>query len=296
MAEPLTAVVFWGSVVGQLLFAGIAVYILLKLIPRRSSRSKRLAFLKWRTVPVSDRWLKLAGVSRESAVYQEREWLLAGSGLTADPGWYMVARRMALAACLTLSTLVIGIWHQSLTDMKAGLLAVIPLLAAGGLMIDKWWLGALRKLRAIQLTKEIYVVSSQLLYLSDSALHIHTKLMRCVPYTRVMRGDIERLLAEWYYDPAIALRQFKLRLGTDDGMSFAETIDALRQHESGQYYELLRARIADYKEKLELAKESRKESTSYILFMIAGVPILYTFQVFIFPWVREGQELFQSLG
>ncbi|MNG35727.1 hypothetical protein D3C84_1225380 [compost metagenome] len=59
---------------------------------------------------------------------------------------------------------------------------------------------------------------------------------------------------------------------------------------------LLRQRIQDYKEKLEMAKESRKETTSYFLFVIAGIPILYTFQVFIYPWVREGQLLFQSLG
>lgn len=75
-----------------------------------------------------------------------------------------------------------------------------------------------------------------------------------------------------------------------------ETLDALRLHESPEYYELLRVRIADYKEKIELAKESRKESTSYFLFVIAGIPILYTFQIFIYPWVREGQKLFQSLS
>ena len=146
------------------------------------------------------------------------------------------------------------------------------------------------------MTKEIFIVSNQLLYLAGSSLHIHTKLMRCLPFTRTMRGDFQMLLGEWYHDAEGALRRFKLRLGTEEGLSFVETIDSLRLHESEHYYELLRERINDYKEKLELLKDSRKESTSYVLFVLAGIPILYTFQIFIYPWVREGQKLFSSLN
>src|SRR5690606_11481592 len=146
----------------------------------------------------------------------------------------------------------------------------VPLLLAGMLSIDRMWLRMFGKLRSLQMTKEIYTVSNQLLYLSESSLHIHAKLTRCVPFTKTMRADMERLLAEWYHDPAAALQRFKTRLGTDDGMSFVETLDALRLHESSEYYELLRIRIADYKDKLELAKEGRKESTSYVLFLLAG--------------------------
>jgi hypothetical protein len=104
------------------------------------------------------------------------------------------------------------------------------------------------------------------------------------------------MLGEWYHDSEGALRRFKLRLGTEEGVSFAETIDSLRMHEDEQFYELLRERIHDYKEKLEFAKESHKESASYLLFILAGIPIMYTFSVFIYPWVREGQKLFDTLN
>ena len=77
------------------------------------------------------------------------------------------------------------------------------------------------------MTKEIFIVSNQLLYLAGSSLHIHTKLMRCLPFTRTMRGDFQMLLGEWYHDAEGALRRFKLRLGTEEGLSFVETIDSL---------------------------------------------------------------------
>ncbi|MCR2803342.1 hypothetical protein [Paenibacillus soyae] len=296
MMQWVTAWAAAGAVLGQFVFAAFGLYALLRLLPRRPVRWKRLAFLTWRKTPAPDSWLKMFGIRREGPSYQERELLLAGCGFAADPAWYLLVRRAGIAACLALAALAAVLFQDRLLSVAMQLLGGIPLLAAFLMKLDRVWLRALRKMRAMQLTKEIYVISNQLLYLADSTLNIHTKLMRCVPYTKVMRGDLERMLAEWYHDPAVALREFKQRIGTDDGMSFAETIDALRQHESVEYYELLRVRISDYKEKLELAKESRKESTSYALFIIAGVPILYTFQVFIYPWVREGQKLFQSLG
>lgn len=285
-----------GAMVGQFLFAGAGIYMLFRLVPERSIRWRRLSFLKLRSSAVPDRWLRIFGLKREHSAYQERELLLAGCGVTFDPAWYMLFRKLAMLACLMTGILAILLFRSDLLSIGFQALMVIPLLFAGVLHWDRTWLRAAQKMRSLQFTKEIYVISNQLLYFADSHLNIHAKLMRCMPYTRAMRVDMERLLAEWYHDPALALRQFKLRIGTDDGMSFVETIDALRQHESSQYYELLRIRISDYKEKLELAKDSRKESTSYVLFIIAGIPILYTFQVFIYPWVREGQKLFQSLG
>lgn len=104
------------------------------------------------------------------------------------------------------------------------------------------------------------------------------------------------LLNEWYEDAGEALNRFKHRIGTDEGYSFAETLDALRLHDSEPYYDLLRQRIRDYKEKMELHRESRKETTSYVLFVMAGVPILNTFRVFLYPWVAEGRRLFEMLN
>ncbi|MDQ6422834.1 hypothetical protein RB620_25740 [Paenibacillus sp. LHD-117] len=296
MFEELEIVLQVGLIIGQLLFAAVGSYALLSLLPKRPLRWSRLAFLSWRTASPPERWLRLLRVDRESAAFREREMLLAGCGVTADPAWYVLARGIAIGAFIAVSLAALAAIRLNAADPVFQLMAGAPALLAGLLYGDRIWLRTLRQLRALQITKEIYTVSNQLLYLSESTLHIHAKLTRCVPFAKAMKTDMERLLAEWYHDPAIALQRFKARLGTDDGMSFVETLDALRLHESSQYYELLRVRIADYKDKLELAKEGRKESTSYILFLLAGIPILYTFQVFIFPWIREGQKLFESLG
>jgi hypothetical protein len=282
--------------IGQYVFGAAAFYALLQLLPQRPARWKHLAVLSWRTKEAPVKWLKLLRISRQHSSFMERELLLAGCGVTADAAWYVIARRFLLLAVQGL-ILMASVWYERIN-------AFVPLTYIGpGLLlfmlflhIDLVWLRSIHKLRALQVTKEIFSVSKQLLYLSDSSLHIHAKLLRCIPFTRTMRHDLEQLLAEWYHDAGEALQRFKQRLGTDEGLSFVETLDALRLHESPQYYELLRVRIEDYKEKIELAKESRKESTSYFLFIIAGIPILYTFQVFIYPWVREGQKLFQSLS
>lgn len=281
---------------GQLVFGAIAIYAILQLWPRRINRWKHLTLLSWRTKQAPDSWLRMLHVKRDSSSFLERELLLAGCGITGDAAWYMLARKVLFTIISLMIVAVIAL-HEPLSSYIS-LTYFIPCLfiILLFLYIDLVWLRSIRKVRSLQMTKEIFIVSKQLLYLSDSSLHIHTKLLRCVPFTRLMRSDLERLLAEWYHDAGEALQRLKLRLGTEEGLSFVETLDSLRLHESQQYYELLRARIEDYKEKIELAKESRKESTSYFLFVIAGIPILYTFQVFIYPWVSEAQKLFQSLN
>lgn len=285
-----------GLIAGQLLFAAFSVHLLLALLPKKAPRWKRLAMISWRTEPPPGRWLRILRLRKDSQAYRERELLLASCGVTADPAWYILARRAAMGLLAILVLAAVAWFGLNLTSVRFQLAVGVPALLFGLLAVDSMWLRALGKARSLQVTKEIYTISSQLLYLSESSLHIHAKLTRCIPFTRTMRADMESLLTEWYHDPAAALGRFKTRLGTDDGMSFVETLDSLRLHESRDYYELLRIRIADYKDKLELAKESRKESTSYLLFLLAGIPILYTFQVFIFPWVKEGQKLFESLG
>lgn len=296
MSNELGNFLMWAALAVQYALGVVLVFFLLKTFTFRRQRFAHLALLKWRTHAVSDRWLRIAGLKRGSPAFKERERLLAGCGFTGDAAQYMLLRRAILAgtplwgaAAYGLSTLPVA----RLAAVAAPLALVVMLLL---LVWDRPWLEAMRKTRAERMTKEIYIVSNQLLYLSGSSLHLHTKLMRCLPFTRAMRRDLQTLLGEWYHDAEGALRRLKLRLGTEEGLSFVETIDSLRLHESEQYYMLLRERIQDYKEKLELAKESRKETTSYLLFVLAGIPILYTFQIFIYPWVREGQTLFQSLN
>jgi hypothetical protein len=296
MPEFTQSLLRFAVLAGQSLFGAIAIYALLQLWPQRPSRWRHLALLSWRTKSAPDKWLRLLFVSRQQPSYMERELLLAGCGVTSDAAWYVMARRVLFAAVGTaLVAAAAGHEHVNAYVPASYLISCLLILM---LMIafDLVWLRAFRRVRALQITKEIFVISKQLLYMSESSLHIHAKLLRCVPFTRATRVDLERLLAEWYHDAGGALQRFKQRLGTEEGLSFVETLDALRLHESRQYYDILRVRIEDYKEKIELAKESRKESASYFLFVIAGIPILYTFQIFIYPWVREGQKLFQSLS
>ncbi|SFJ45410.1 hypothetical protein SAMN02799624_04610 [Paenibacillus sp. UNC496MF] len=296
MNDRFGELLLWAALAVQYALGVALIVSLLKAASFKRPRFAHLALLRWRTHRIGDRWLRLARLDRGSAVFKERERLLAGCGFTGDAAMYLLLRRFVLAGTPLWALAAYGI---SLLRLGAVPAAGAPLALAMLMLLLFWdqpWLEAFRKARAERMTKEIYIVSNQLLYLAGSSLHIHTKLMRCLPFTRTMRGDLHTLLGEWYHDAEGSLRRLKLRLGTEEGLSFVETIDSLRLHESEHYYELLRERIQDYKEKLELAKDSRKESTSYFLFVLAGLPIMYTFQIFIYPWVREGQKLFQSLN
>ncbi|WP_219833891.1 hypothetical protein [Paenibacillus sp. R14(2021)] len=296
MGNSFEMALMWAALAVQYVLGIVFVVALLKAVSFKRPRFGHLALLKWRTYTVHERWLRAFGLSRNAPSFKERERLLAGCGYTGDATMYLLLRRMFFMSTPIWCALAYGL---SFVRLNAVPRVAAPLVLAIMLLLLLWdlpWLEAVRRTRAERMTKEIYVISNQLLYLSGSSLHIHTKLMRCLPFTRVMRSDLQQLLGEWYHDAEGALRRLKLRLGTEEGLSFVETIDSLRLHESERYYELLRERIQDYKEKLELAKDSRKESTSYFLFVLAGIPILYTFQIFIYPWVREGQKLFNSLN
>lgn len=296
MSQQLEVALMWTALAVQFALGIVFVVCLLKVLSFKRPRFAHLAMVRWRTHTVSDRWLRATGLNRESVSFKERERLLAGCGFSGDAAMYVLARRLVLGGTPIWALIAYGLSRLSIAGLPAFgvplVLGVILLVLLG----DQPLLEAIRRTRAERMTKEIYIVSNQLLYLAGSSLHIHTKLMRCLPFTRTMRDDLQTLLGEWYHDSEGALRRLKLRLGTEEGLSFVETIDSLRLHESEHYYALLRERIQDYKEKLELAKDSRKESTSYFLFVLAGIPILYTFQIFIYPWVREGQKLFQSLN
>ncbi|MWC30679.1 hypothetical protein [Paenibacillus sp. MMS18-CY102] len=280
----------------QFLLLFWTVYSLLHLVPDRPPRWAHLTGLRWASAPMPERWLRRLRLSRTHPVFIEREALLGGCGFSGDASIYVACRRIALFATPALLAVqsVGWLWatgHWPPIALFGGAAALFFIC-----WFDLIWLRSIHRVRAQRITKEVYVISNQLLYFAGANLHLHTKLSRCVPFAKVLQGELQRLLAEWYHDAEEALRRFKQRLGTDDGASFVETLDSLRLHESDEFYSLLRQRIQDYKEKLELAKESRKETTSYVLFVIAGIPILYTFQVFIYPWVREGQKLFESLG
>ncbi|MBJ6361530.1 hypothetical protein JFN88_09475 [Paenibacillus sp. MAHUQ-46] len=280
----------WAALAGQYVLGFIAAFALLRVFVTRRPRWLHLSSGRsGQQARVPESLLRWLGLGRDSKAFKEREGLLAGIGYVGDPAFYLLFRQLLLVLLPAAAAVGYKLGLQPL--WYAGAFA-----SAALLMFDKPWLQSMKGWRTGRMTKEIYTISNQLLYLSGSSLNIHTKLMRCLPYARVLRSDLQRLLGEWYHDAEGALTRFKLRIGTEEGLSFVETINSLRLHESGEYYRLLRERIQDYKEKLDLAKESRKESASYLLFVLAGVPILYMFQIFIYPWVQETQKLFQSLN
>ncbi|GMK42146.1 hypothetical protein PCCS19_52050 [Paenibacillus sp. CCS19] len=290
------AIVQGAGVAAQFVLLFFGLYMLLRLLPKRKQRWQHLSSLNWRTTTVSDRWLRKLRLARNQASFMEREALLSGCGVEGDPALYIALRRIVLTVVVPAAAVVIAYWRIRVGSWPSifilGGVAIAVLL----LYFDLPWLRSVHRMRSHRITKDVFQISNQLLYFAGSNLHLHTKLSRCVPFASVVQGDLQRLLAEWYHDAEEALRRFKQRLGTDDGASFVETLDSLRLHDSEEFYKLLRQRIQDYKEKLELAKESRKETTSYVLFTVAGLPIMYMFEVFLYPWVREGQQLFQSLN
>lgn len=279
----------WAALAGQYVLGIICIAALLRAVLLRPPRWLHLGGAAPSREWVPGFLLKALGLSRMGAAFQEREGLLAGIGYPWDSALYIAGRQLLLV--LLPAAAILG-YRYGLPPLAYSGAAI----ASALLLADKPMLEGMKRWRSERMTKEIYMISNQLLYLAGSSLNIHTKLMRCLPYARVLRGELQRLLGEWYHDAEGAMNRFKQRIGTEEGLSFTETIHSLRLHESEEYYRLLRERIQDYKEKLDLAKESRKETASYLLFVLAGVPILYMFQIFIFPWVQEAQKLFSTLN
>ncbi|TMV49407.1 hypothetical protein FE783_12905 [Paenibacillus mesophilus] len=284
------------------LFAALftSLFFLFHSWPRRRRRWPLLAIkhlVRRRTIPPFV--LKAFGISvRAGGSAEAKERLLLQSGLRIDPLLYELMRRsvMVLGAMLGAAG-YFGMrhswglpWIEPAYVMVAGMIGIVLL------SFDRTLLESFGKYRSHKMMKEIYALSNQLLYYSSSKMSLHAKLSRCLPFCAAIRSDLQLLLNEWYEDAEQAIKRFKRRLGTEEAYSFAETINSLRLNESGSYYSLLKERIQDYKEKLDMAKDSRKESTSYILFVIAGIPILNTFRIFVYPWVQEGQKLFDALN
>ncbi len=227
----------------------------------------------------------------------ERQQLLIGCGFLMDVSLYFVVKRLLFIVITGLALLVYSAMRWGLTLVFQPLYLMIFIILAMFLMIfDKMILDVLRKQRSQWIIKEVYALSNQLLYYSGSSMNLHNKLTRCIPFTSRIRNELSLLVNEWYEDADLAISRFKARLGTEEGHSFAETINSLRLYDTDHFYDLLRQRILDYKEKIELMKESKKETTSYLLFIIAGLPILNVFRIFIYPWVAEGKKLFDSLN
>lgn len=280
----------------QFVLAAIGIWLLLRLVTTRRPRWRiaRKA-LRRRQPPLW--WLRLTGSHRDSQTLRQRSMLLAGCGLRWPAEWYMASRRTAMALLPLAALAAYALGEAGAVSGAPASYAVIGLLGAAALVIfDRPVLEAFKRYRTDRIRREIVLVSNQLLYYAGSRLHLHGKLMRCLPYTRLMKWELQLMLNEWYYDPEGAITRFKERLGTGEAYGFAETIRTLRLNESGEVFDMLRESIKEYKAKIELAKAGRKETLSYALFVLAGLPILYTFQVFLYPWVQQSRQLFDVLN
>lgn len=292
-AEALCSIALLGS-------GFVCFFHLLRSFAAGRRRVKPLLFKEAGFRRQPPQWLtKLLFVgSSHSDKLQEREQLLLGAGIAMTGLWYGVCKRLALLLLAVTAGLGYAALRQGISPFGISPYYIWLATAFGlaAVLCDGWWLESLRKHRSHRIVGEMYALSNQLLYFAGSRLNLHAKLARCLPHTRTIRSAWHQLLNEWYQDAGEALAAFRRRLGTDEAYSFTETLNTMRLHEDEAYYELLRQRIQEYKEKLELVRESRKESVSYILFVLAGLPILYTFRIFIYPWVEEGKRLFQTLN
>ncbi|MBP1990910.1 hypothetical protein [Paenibacillus eucommiae] len=282
-----------------LLMVAIAFYYALLSMPRRKKRWRilQLSVLK-RGNELPPFYFKLLFIQKGSKGMEERKQLLLGCGMFLEPVIYEAIRRMFVLLLAGLTLLAYASFRNP--GLALFLNPVYVLLISVSLLLfvlfDRKVLVQLKERRRHRIVKEIYTISQQLLYYSGSRMNLHAKLSRCHSQTRTLRSSFELLLNDWYQDAEAAIRSFKLRLGTDEAYSFGETLNALRQNEHEDYYHLLQQRITDYKEQIELTRESKKEAVSYMLFVLAGLPILNTFRVFMYPWILEGQQLFNSIN
>ncbi|TXK81024.1 hypothetical protein [Paenibacillus sp. N3.4] len=229
---------------------------------------------------------------------EEKRQLLLGCGIWMDAALYESVRRLSIVGVFAIGALAYGAkeysWLAFLIEpiyvmMGAGCLLIF-------LLFDKKTLAQLKEQRAHRIIKEIYLISHHLLYYDNSHMNLHAKLLLCAGHTRYIKSHFQCMLNEWYQGAEIAIQHFQARLGTDEAHSFGETINAMRLNEHSSYYELLKQRIQDYKEKMELVQASKKETVSYVLFVLAGLPILNTFRVFMYPWIADGQRLFNAIN
>jgi len=291
-----TLLMNWTGWLTQFLLAFAGMAVILDLAFRRRARWMVMG-KGWRTREAPAWLLRLCRAHRDSPALQQRKVLLASCGFAIDPRAYLAFRRLAVFALSLFAFVFWWLEGQGRVSVPGGW-AAAPLCVAlaAAILFDDAVLKTMRQYRTERIRGELITVSRQLLYYAGSRLHLHGRLMRCLPLTRMIRGELTSLLNEWYHDPDQALSRFERRLGTEEAHGFTEILRSMRMHESGEGYELLREMVNEYKARTELAKDSRKEAFSYVLFVLAGIPILYMFQVFLYPWVLEASRLFEALN
>lgn len=284
------------GMVMQFVFTFISLAALLRAVTATRNRW-RIQLRDWRLYRMPAWWLALWRADVESTALQERRVLLTGCGIRFPAEAYLACRRFLIFCSMAAGGIVYGLsnggWLSDAAVVYSGCMIVMLFIAS---LYDNAWLQVYKQYRTDRIRKEIVSVSSQLLYYAGSRHHLHAQLMKCVPLTRQIRTEMTYMLNEWYHDADAALTKFKERLGTDEAYSFAETLRSMRLDSGEAFYDMLREIVREHKNKIELARQSRKETTSYLLFVLAGIPILYMFQIFLYPWVHEAAKLFDALN
>jgi hypothetical protein len=273
------------------------IYHVLMFVPIRKKRWRSLQVKRSLQETKLPSWMYVC-LGLSAKIVEEKRQLLLGCGFWMNAALYEGVRRMLIGGALLIGTA--GYLALEYPMLTFHIQPIYVMLGSVCILIflffDKKVLAQLKEKRAHRIVREIYVISHHLLYYNDSGLNLHAKLSLCVSQTHSIRTHFQLLLNEWYQGSEAAILQFKTRLGTEEAHSFGETLNALRLNEHGSYYELLKQRIQDYKEKMELVRDSKKETVSYVLFVLAGLPILNTFRVFMYPWIAEGQRLFNAIN
>ncbi|MEY4479633.1 MAG: hypothetical protein RLZZ267_311 [Bacillota bacterium] len=152
------------------------------------------------------------------------------------------------------------------------------------------------KRRQARQVNELIIMIRQLLYFRDIPINLHAKLRKCVPVVRVIRSDLMKLCTEWYEDPEKAIQLFRYRVNNQHAEGVCDTLISIFQYEHEDYYTHLESRMNQLKQVQKQNKETRKESRSYVLFILSGLPLIHSFQIFIYPWLIEGNQLFDQLN
>jgi len=279
----------------QFIVLSICLAILFKLFFSWSYPQIWTSLSILRKAPTPPKWLKVIFVITQSTLNRPHAKLFEQAGFLLSYSYYVLLYRLACCISIALIVAFTVLLARDQSQMYT-LFLLISITITGLLLLEPIWLKLWLNYRKKQIVLDIYQLSSHLLYFSDSNMNIYFKIKKCLPYTKAIRRDLELLLMEWTQDTDYALKNLKGRLACHEAISFIDTINALKQHQDESFYDLLRERIEEYKEQLDIANDSRKETTSYILFVLAGIPILYTFQLFIYPWVKEVQELLSKLN
>ena len=293
----LSSLVYVSSYIVQGLVLACVLFFL-ALAKRTNTDSTRLVWKKLSTFKQEADppriWLKLFFIPPHHPPSTRRTSVLQ-AGIPLSYSYYLLLYRASLVICITFLTILVGFSFIYKAPILT-LLIISHIVLLLMLLNERWWLKLWVRRRQKQIIYDLFQLSYHLLYFADSHMTIYSKLKRCLPYTTALRRDVELLLMEWTQDADYALKRFKERLACHEAVSFIDTIQALKQHQDDTFYLLLRERIEEYKTHLDLENESKKETSSYVLFVLAGIPILYTFQVFIYPWVKEVQSLLLHLN